>query len=70
MLASENIEILKSVNARKDKIGKDEAWELIKTYKTVVVGKVAARSEVQSTLPGDDPQIFGTVALMVVHVSP
>lgn len=39
MLSSENIEILKSVNAVKDKIGTDEAWELIKTYKTVVVGK-------------------------------
>jgi len=39
VLASENIEILKSVNAGKDKIDKDEAWELIKTYKTVVIGK-------------------------------
>jgi hypothetical protein len=39
VLTSENIEIIKSVNAGKDKIGTDEAWELIKTYKTVVVGK-------------------------------
>jgi arsenate reductase-like glutaredoxin family protein len=39
VLASENIEISKSVNAGKDKISADEAWELIKTYKTVIVGK-------------------------------
>ncbi|MBT3178686.1 MAG: hypothetical protein HOG03_22080 [Desulfobacula sp.] len=39
MLASENIDILKRINAGKDKIGTDEAWELIKTYKTVVIGK-------------------------------
>ncbi|MBC8440605.1 MAG: hypothetical protein H8D87_13120 [Deltaproteobacteria bacterium] len=39
MLASENITILKSINASKDKIGRDKAWELIKTYKTVVIGK-------------------------------
>jgi len=39
VLESENIKILKSVNASKDKIGIGEAWELIKKYKTVVIGK-------------------------------
>ncbi len=39
MLESENIEILKNINAAKDKIGRDDAWELIKKYKTVVIGK-------------------------------
>ena len=39
VLESENIEILKNINAGKDKIGKDEAWELIKKYKIVVIGK-------------------------------
>ncbi|MCP3876496.1 MAG: hypothetical protein GY699_25565, partial [Desulfobacteraceae bacterium] len=36
---SEKITSLKSINAGKEKIGRDKAWELIKTYKDVVIGK-------------------------------